>query len=93
LQIIDTAGQEAYDQLRQTLVYTMNPDVYILCYAVDDQATHRNAKSTWWPELQKNSPGKPVILVGNKTDLRETKDTTQMLSHAEVLKISVFSQV
>jgi len=84
LQIIDTAGQEAYDQLRQTLVYTMNPDVYILCYALDDPATHRNAKTTWWPELQKNSPGKPIILVGNKTDLRKTKDTTQMLSHAEV---------
>lgn len=87
LQIIDTAGQEAYDQLRQTLVYHQNPDVYILCYAVDDPATHRNAKTSWWPELQKNSPGKPVILVGNKTDLRKIKDTTQMLSHIDGLEL------
>lgn len=87
LQIIDTAGQEAYDQLRQTLVYHQNPDVYIVCYAVDDAATLRNAKSTWWPELQKNSPGKPVILVGNKTDLRNTRDTTQMLSHIDGLEL------
>lgn len=70
LDLWDTAGQEDYDKLR-TLCYP-GADVILLCFSVDNQASLQNILSKWYPEVNEYCPGKPIILVGNKSDLRST---------------------
>lgn len=83
LLITDTAGQENYGALRKSTVYGLGIDVFILCYAIDDEDSFRNIKEKWIPELKENGNGKPVILVGTKTDLRRTGNTENMMSNID----------
>lgn len=76
LSLLDTAGQEEYDMLR-TIVY-VNADVVIVCYSVDDPNSYDNICLKWIPEVRKFAGKVPVVLVGNKTDLRHmSTDTAQ----------------
>ena len=68
----DTAGQEDYDRLRP-LSYPMT-DVFLMVYSVTNPSSFENIKAKWYPEVSHHCPGTPVVLVGNKTDLREDKE-------------------
>ena len=68
----DTAGQEDYDRLRP-LSYPMT-DVFLMVYSVANPSSFENIKAKWHPEVSHHCPGTPVVLVGNKTDLREDKE-------------------
>ncbi|TRY64362.1 hypothetical protein TCAL_11728 [Tigriopus californicus] len=77
LAIWDTAGQEDYEQLRP-LSYP-DTDVIVLCFAIDCQDSFENLKSKWLPELQYYCPQVPIVLVGNKIDLRSDAETLSNL--------------
>lgn len=68
LSLWDTAGQEDYDRLRP-LSYP-GTDVIVICYSVDSQTSLLNVSRKWFPELKRNCPDVPRILVGCKGDLR-----------------------
>jgi len=67
----DTAGQEDYDRLRP-LSYP-GTDVFLACFSTISASSFANIKEKWVPEIMHNCPAAPVILVGTKTDLRETQ--------------------
>jgi small GTP-binding protein len=73
LNLADTAGQEDFDSLR-TLCYP-GTNVYLCVFSVNDRQSFDNIASKWMKELGdrskvKDSYGVPLIIVGNKTDLR-----------------------
>ena len=68
LALWDTAGQEDFDRLRP-LSYP-DTDVILMCFAIDMPDSLDNIAEKWSPEVRHFCPGVPVILVGNKKDLR-----------------------
>ncbi len=77
LAIWDTAGQEDYERLRP-LSYP-DTDVLLLCFSIDSPDSLENVESKWKPELEYFCPRVPVVLVGNKVDLREDEQTLESL--------------
>lgn len=77
LALWDTAGQEDYDRLRP-LSY---PDTHVIlmCFAVDSPDSLENIPEKWNPEVRHFCPNVPIILVGNKKDLRNDPATRQEL--------------
>ena len=65
----DTAGQEDYDRLRP-LSYP-GTDVFLICYAVDNRASFKNARNKWSEEIKHYAGDAPIILVATKVDLRQ----------------------
>ena len=56
-----SAGEDEFDP--QT-------DVVVIVCSVASPESFRNAETKWIPQAEKQLPGKPVILAGTKTDLR-----------------------
>ncbi|KAL3852979.1 hypothetical protein ACJMK2_016576 [Sinanodonta woodiana] len=69
----DTAGQEDYRSLRPFSY--RDTDIFLLCFSVDNPDSFTNVSATWVPEVRYYSPNVPIILVGNKIDLRDNEDT------------------
>ncbi|MEE6513021.1 hypothetical protein FKM82_020442, partial [Ascaphus truei] len=68
LMLWDTAGQEDYDRLRP-LSYP-HTDVIVMCFSIASPASLGNIIEKWTPEVKRLCPNVPIILVGNKKDLR-----------------------
>jgi Ras family protein A len=64
----DTAGQDDYDRLRP-LSYP-DSDVILMCFSIDDKDSLLNVAEKWAPEVKHFCFNVPIILVGNKKDLR-----------------------
>lgn len=73
----DTPGQEYLANMRDNACN--DADVFIVCFAVDNQDSFFNVHSVWNKELQKNYPKVPRILVGNKIDIIEKKKNIDKL--------------
>lgn len=73
-------GQEAYDRLRP-LSYP-DSDVVLMCFSVDNPDSLQNITEVWTPEVRHFCPTVPIILVGNKTDLRNDEETIHELAKA-----------
>ena len=69
LHLLNMSGKEEHDRVRP-LSYP-DTDCVILCFSIDSPATLENISETWAPEIKHFCPNVPIILVGNKTDLRE----------------------
>ena len=78
LALWDTAGQEDYDRLRP-LSYP-DTDVILMCFSIDNPDSLANTLEKWTPEVRHFCPNVPIILVGNKKDLRNDERTTTELS-------------
>ena len=74
LALWDTAGQEDYERIRP-LSYP-DTDVIILCFSVDSRISFANTKLKWEPEITSYLPNVPIVLVGNKCDLKSEKTVT-----------------
>ncbi|XP_064623155.1 cdc42 homolog [Lineus longissimus] len=71
LGLFDTAGQEAYDNLR--LLCYPGTDVFLVCFSVVSPTSYTNVAETWIEEVRRNThKNAPVILVGTQTDLRDS---------------------
>jgi len=77
LALWDTAGQEDYDRLRP-LSYP-DTDVILMCFSVDSPDSLENIPEKWTPEVKHFCPNVPIILVGNKKDLRNDPATIKGL--------------
>jgi small GTP-binding protein len=73
----DTAGGEDYPRLRP-LSYPQT-DVFLLCYSVTSQASFETIRTYWIPEVDQHAYGVPVVLCGNKSDLRDDEKTKDQL--------------
>ena len=78
LALWDTAGQEEYDRLRP-LSYP-DTDVILVCFSIDNPVSFENISEKWTQEVQHFCPNAPIILVGNKKDLRNDDTTKQELA-------------
>lgn len=78
LALWDTAGQEDYDRLRP-LSYP-DTDVILMCFSVDSPDSLENIPEKWTPEVKHFCPNVPIILVGNKKDLRNDPNTIKELA-------------
>jgi len=67
--ICDTGGQETFKHLRKTSY--PNSDILVICFSLDNKESFDNISNAWMPEMKKLCPGVPMILVGNKRDLRD----------------------
>ena len=86
LNLWDTAGQEDYDRLRP-LSYPQT-DVFLLCFSVANPTSFENITHKWYPEISHHCPGVPLLLIGNKIDLREDPDTIEYLSELKRVPVS-----
>uniref|UniRef100_A0A2K6W679 Uncharacterized protein n=1 Tax=Onchocerca volvulus TaxID=6282 RepID=A0A2K6W679_ONCVO len=77
LALWDTAGQEDYDRLRP-LSYP-DTDVILMCFSIDSPDSLENIPEKWTPEVRHFCPNVPIILVGNKKDLRNDTQTVREL--------------
>ncbi|KAI8798874.1 ras-like GTP-binding protein rhoA [Biomphalaria glabrata] len=71
--IYDTGGQETFKHLRK-LNYPKS-DAVIICFSVDNIESLQNVKKNWVPEMQRLCPGIPMLLVGNKVDIRHESES------------------
>ncbi|KAL9959586.1 hypothetical protein ACROYT_G032920 [Oculina patagonica] len=78
LALWDTAGQEDYDRLRP-LSYP-DTDVILMCFSIDSPDSLENISEKWTPEVKHFCPNVPIILVGNKTDLRADENVKRELA-------------
>ncbi|KAK2885911.1 hypothetical protein Q8A67_016748 [Cirrhinus molitorella] len=78
LALWDTAGQEDYDRLRP-LSYP-DTDVILMCFSIDSPDSLENIPEKWTPEVKHFCPNVPIILVGNKKDLRNDDHTRRELA-------------
>ncbi|NXS03382.1 RHOA protein, partial [Oxylabes madagascariensis] len=92
LALWDTAGQEDYDRLRP-LSYP-DTDVILMCFSIDSPDSLENIPEKWTPEVKHFCPNVPIILVGNKKDLRNDEHTRRELAkmkQAEQCGFGLFS--
>ncbi|XP_036606735.1 transforming protein RhoA-like isoform X1 [Trichosurus vulpecula] len=73
LALWDTAGQEDYDRLRPQ--YHPDTDAILMCSSIDNRDSVANIQERWTPEVKHFCPNVPIILVGNKKDLRNDEHT------------------
>ncbi|CEF64337.1 Ras-like GTP-binding protein Rho1 [Strongyloides ratti] len=85
LALWDTAGQEDYDRLRP-LSYP-DTDVVLMCFSIDSPDSLTNIQEKWTPEVRHFCPNVPIILVGNKKDIRaEAEACTDSRNRIETVK-------
>ncbi|OXA52053.1 ras-like GTP-binding protein Rho1 [Folsomia candida] len=85
LALWDTAGQEDYDRLRP-LSYP-DTDVLLICFSVDNPDSLQNVMEKWGPECSHFCPDVPIVLCGNKIDLRDDPmlvETLALINHTPV---------
>nr|CDS16079.1 rho GTP binding protein RhoG [Echinococcus granulosus] len=68
LSLMDTAGQEGYENLRRH-VYP-NTSVFILCFSVGLRSSFCNVTDKWVKDIREVCPTTPILLVGCQTDIR-----------------------
>ncbi|XP_036616145.1 transforming protein RhoA-like isoform X1 [Trichosurus vulpecula] len=78
LALWDTAGQEDYDRLRP-LSYP-DTDVILMCFSVDRPDKLGSIREKWTPEAKHFCPSVPIILIGNKKDLRNDEHRRRKLA-------------
>eukprot|EP01105_Mastigella_eilhardi_P004678 TRINITY_DN1624_c0_g1_i9.p1 TRINITY_DN1624_c0_g1~~TRINITY_DN1624_c0_g1_i9.p1 ORF type:complete len:199 (-),score=35.41 TRINITY_DN1624_c0_g1_i9:128-724(-) len=77
LQIWDTAGQERYRNI--TAAYYRGADGVVLVYDIADEKSFQDVRC-WMANIQMNSAENvPVVLLGNKCDLEDTRVVTAVL--------------
>jgi len=73
IEMWDTAGQEAFEQLRK-LSYP-GTSIYLVGYSTIEGPSLSNIQHKWVPELKETDPDPWIIIVGTKSDLRGTAHT------------------
>ena len=75
VEILDTAGQDAYTSLRETFMHT--GDGFMLVYSITDDDTLERLQEIH-AQIQKahSDPNVPILVVGNKLDLEKDRAVT-----------------
>ncbi|KAL3872820.1 hypothetical protein ACJMK2_036019 [Sinanodonta woodiana] len=72
LGLTDTIGTDKYRRFRE--IFSVNTDMFLVCFSVTDPESFENVKNNWLTEIKLLTPKAPFILVGTKSDLREDKE-------------------
>ena len=75
--VLDDVGVLDYDRLR--LLSYPDTDVILMCFSIDSPDSLKNIPEKWTPEVKHFCPNVPIILVGNKKDLRYDSYTIKEL--------------
>lgn len=86
LNLWDTAGQEDYDRLRP-LSYPQT-DIFLACFSLISPISFDHIEHKWHPEIQHHCPGVPILLVGNKLDLRDDSTVIQTLAEQRMQPVT-----
>jgi len=70
LALWDTCTAEEYERLRPLCYHGAN--AILLCFAIDSPDSLDSVTTKWVPEVLRYCAGVPLVLVGCKSDLRET---------------------
>ncbi|UYV76407.1 hypothetical protein LAZ67_14000307 [Cordylochernes scorpioides] len=84
LGLFDTAGQEDYDRLRP-LSY-QGASVFLVCCSVVDPRSVISVTDKWLTEVSMYCPRASVLIVGTKTDLRDSEPVA--LTESEGFQLS-----
>ena len=70
-----------------------NTDVFLICFSLVGRESFSNARVKWYTEVRHHCPNTPIILVGNKLDLRENKSNKSNgnLSQEKVMPVDKIS--
>jgi len=74
---IDTAGQEDFARLRTSCYVGTN--VFLLCFSASSPSSYENISKKWFPEISTHCPKALIVLAATKIDLRDDKDTVEVL--------------
>jgi GTPase KRas protein len=78
LDILDTAGQEEYNSMRD--MWYQSGEGFLLIYSITNRSTFEESDEVYKEILMAKDPipegGVPVVLVGNKCDLEKERDVT-----------------
>ena len=77
LALWDTVGREGYDRVRARSY--PDTDVILMCFSINSPNSLKNIPKKWTPEAKQFCPNVPIILVGNKKDLRNDPNTIKEL--------------
>ncbi|KAK6177769.1 hypothetical protein SNE40_015804 [Patella caerulea] len=86
LELWETSGLVNYDRLRP-LSYP-DTDVILMCFSIDEPDSLENISEKWNPEVHHFCPNVPIILVGNKKELRNDPATKEELSKRKLKPVS-----
>ncbi|KAM9666483.1 transforming protein RhoA-like isoform 1-T1 [Trichechus inunguis] len=75
LALWDTDGQEDYDHLRS--LFYLDTDDILMYFSINSPDILENIPEKWTPAVKHFCPNVPIILVGNKKDLRNYEQTRQ----------------
>lgn len=64
-------------------------DVVVICYSIDSPDSLMNVLEKWAPEVKHFCPGVPVILCGNKKDLRNNDEVKLKLSESKQVPVQI----
>ena len=67
--LCDTENSENYPTLHSSSIFST--EILILCFSLNNIDSFKDVYSIWYPEITKNCPNTPIILVGTKSDLRD----------------------
>ncbi|KAJ4241535.1 hypothetical protein NW757_012234 [Fusarium falciforme] len=81
LAIWDTAGLADYERLRP-LSYP-DTDLFLLCFDLGHSDLLSDVEDVWIPELRKDYPKTPMVLVGCRKDVRECPPAVDELGYKE----------
>ncbi len=68
LEVWDTAGRESLAGLKEA--YYIGADAAIIMFSLDNRGSYKNV-TRWYKEISKICRDIPIILVGNKADIRD----------------------
>lgn len=78
LEFCDTVGEDDFDKVRP-LAYP-NTDVVVMCFSIERPESLESIAKKWTPELAQFCPKAPIIIVGNKKDLRDDQGIKETLA-------------
>jgi GTP-binding nuclear protein Ran len=73
----DTAGQEKFSGLRQG--YYIEGNCAIILFDVTSRITYKNVP-TWYRDITRVCPNIPIVICGNKVDIKERKVKAKQIS-------------
>lgn len=66
-------SSEVKDYSRLTPVVYPQTDVFLICFSLVSPDSYHHVFTKWLPEVQRHSPGTPIILAGTKLDLCDSE--------------------
>jgi len=65
-------------------------DVFLVCFSIISRTSFANIEHKWHPEITHHAPGVPIVLVGNKLDLRDSAsaDPARLVTYEEGMDLA-----